>query len=172
VAVSNLSTSEGRELEPENEEGLEGIIPGKVVEDNTEAKRLDKGEGAENDPVSQPLNIIIARGRLEGLERQEGGECPTEKVRNGSSERVESVEKEKKGDGADDHVRFGNLSPLFQILQHWVLVELFIELANVVAGLPLGLNIDGVVLDTFGCRHDKKRESVVWTMSEERVMVW
>ena len=31
---------------------------------------------------------------------------------------------------------------------------LLIELANVVVGLSLGLDVDGVVLDTFSCGHD------------------
>jgi hypothetical protein len=31
---------------------------------------------------------------------------------------------------------------------------LLIELVNVVAGLPLGLNVDGVVLNTLSCGHD------------------
>lgn len=32
---------------------------------------------------------------------------------------------------------------------------LFIELVNVVVGLPLGLDVYGVVLNTFGCGHDQ-----------------
>jgi hypothetical protein len=31
---------------------------------------------------------------------------------------------------------------------------LLIELVNVVAGLPLSLNVDGVVLNTLSCGHD------------------
>lgn len=31
---------------------------------------------------------------------------------------------------------------------------LLIELANVVIGLSLGLDVDGVVLNTFSCGHD------------------
>jgi len=30
--------SEGRELEPEDEEGLEGKVPGEVIEDDTEGE--------------------------------------------------------------------------------------------------------------------------------------
>ena len=36
---------------------------------------------------------------------------------------------------------------------------LFIELANVVAGFSPGLDIDGVALDTFSCRHDSCKPS-------------
>lgn len=32
--------------------------------------------------------------------------------------------------------------------------HLFIELADVVVGLAVGLDIDGVVLNAFSCRHD------------------
>ena len=38
---------------------------------------------------------------------------------------------------------------------------LLIELANVVVGLPLGLDVHGVVLDTFGCGHD-------WLSTDEK----
>jgi len=31
---------------------------------------------------------------------------------------------------------------------------LLIELVNVVAGLPLGLYVDGMILNTFSCGHD------------------
>ena len=34
----NHTYSEGGELEPENEEGLEGVVPWEVVEENTEGK--------------------------------------------------------------------------------------------------------------------------------------
>ena len=72
--------SEGGELEPEDEEGLEGEVPWKVIEDDTESERLDKVEEAKDDPVSQPLNIILRSGCLESLEGQVGGESPTEEV--------------------------------------------------------------------------------------------
>lgn len=31
---------------------------------------------------------------------------------------------------------------------------LLIKLANVIVGLSLGLNVDGMILDTFSCGHD------------------
>jgi len=78
--ISDLSTSEGRELEPENEECLEGEVPWEVIEDDTEGERLHKVEGAKDDPVSQPLNIILRSRCLEGLEGQVSGKSPTEEV--------------------------------------------------------------------------------------------
>jgi len=60
------------------------------------------------------------------------------------------MEDEEERDGADDDVSLGNLSTLLESLQSRVVVELLIELANIVVGLPLSLNIHGVVLNTFG----------------------
>lgn len=119
-----MTYPESRELEPEDEEGLEGEVPGEIVEENAEGERLDKGESTKDDPISQPLDVIIMSLGFEGLEGQVGGEGPTKEVRNGCSERVEGVEKEEETDGADDHVRLGNLSAFLQGLQHRVAVEL------------------------------------------------
>jgi len=151
--VRYLSTSEGGELEPENEEGLEGKVPWEVVEDNAESKGLDKVEKAKNDPIRQPLDVILRSRGLEGLEGQEGGESPTEEVRNGGGERVEGMENEEKRDRADDDVSLGDLGALLKSLQGGVVVELLIELANVVVCLSLGLDVDGMVLNTFSCGH-------------------
>ena len=76
----NLAYSEGRELEPENEESLEGEVPWEVIEDDTESERLDKVEETKDRPVSQPLDVILRSRCLEGLEGQVGRECPTEEV--------------------------------------------------------------------------------------------
>lgn len=61
---------------------------------------------------------------LEGLERQESGETPTDEIRNGSGERVEGVEDEEERDGADDDVSLGHLSALFEGFQGGIVVEL------------------------------------------------
>jgi hypothetical protein len=119
-----IAYPEGRELEPENEEGLEGEVPWEVVEDNAEGEGLDKGEGTKDDPISQPLNIILRSRGLESLEGQEGGESPTEEVGNGGSERVEGVENEEERDRADDDVSLGDLSALLESLQGRIVVEL------------------------------------------------
>lgn len=48
-----------RELEPEDEDGLEREVPGKVVEDDAEGEGLEEVEEAEDDPVGQPLDVVI-----------------------------------------------------------------------------------------------------------------
>ena len=80
-----------RELEPEDEDALEGEVPGDVVEDDTEADRLNEGEEAEDDPVREPLDVVLVAGGLKGLDREEGGKGPTDEIRNGRGERVDGV---------------------------------------------------------------------------------
>lgn len=53
-----------RELEPEDEDTLEGKVPGDVIEDNTEADRLNEGEEAEDNPVREPLDVVLVSGGL------------------------------------------------------------------------------------------------------------
>ena len=119
-----MTYSESGELEPENEEGLEGKVPWEIVEENAESKGLDKVEETEDDPVSQPLNIILSSWGFKGLEGQVGGESPADEVRNGCSERVEAVEKEEERDGANDDISLGHLGALLESLQGGVVVEL------------------------------------------------
>ena len=47
--------AELRELEPEDEDALEGKVPGEVVEDDGGGESLEEGEDAEDDPVRRPL---------------------------------------------------------------------------------------------------------------------
>lgn len=63
-----ITYTEGRELEPDNESRLEGEVPGDVVEDDAEGEGFHEVEEAEHDPVGEPLDIIVRRGRLDGLE--------------------------------------------------------------------------------------------------------
>jgi hypothetical protein len=130
----SLAYSEGRELEPEDEERLEGEIPWEVVENDAEGEGLGKVEEPKDDPVSQPLDVILRRGRLERLERQKGGEGPTKEVRNGGGERVEGMENEEERDRADDDVSLGHLSALLESLQGGIVVELSLRRVSVVLG--------------------------------------
>lgn len=43
---------------------------------------------------------------------------------------------------------------------------LLIKLLNVIVGLPLGLNVDRMILDTFSCGHDSllPRETKKWVV--------
>lgn len=79
-AIQSLGATERGELEPDNEDGLEGEVPREVVKDDTERKALEEVEEAEDDPVREPLNVIVMRGRLERLHRKVCGHRPAEEV--------------------------------------------------------------------------------------------
>ena len=85
-----------------------------------ESQGLDKVEESKDNPVSQPLNVILISGGLDG---QVGGKSPTEEIGNGCSERVEGM-KEEERNGTDDEVSLGNLNVLPGCLQGGVVVEL------------------------------------------------
>ena len=66
-ACDNTYT-EGRELEPQHKHGLEGEVPGEVVENHPQCKALEKVERTKNNPVCQPLNVILCRRAFNRLE--------------------------------------------------------------------------------------------------------
>lgn len=90
--VSSFGTSEVRQLQPDNEESLEGKVPGNVVQNHAKHDALDKGEETENDPICQPLNIILGRRGLDSLEGEISRKCPSNEGGDGGGERVEKVE--------------------------------------------------------------------------------
>ncbi len=79
----------GRELEPEDEDGLECVVPRQVVEDHSQSEALEEGEVAEDDPVGEPLDIVLVLRRLDGLDRKIRRECPADKVGNWSCKSVD-----------------------------------------------------------------------------------
>lgn len=116
--------AESRELEPHDEGGLEGEIPGEIVEDGAEGKALEEVEETEDDPVRKPLNVILMARGLQRLEGEVGGECPANEVGNGGGEGIEKVEEGDKEDYADEGIRLGDLRALFEVDQDGVLGEL------------------------------------------------
>lgn len=66
LAVDHLGTLGLREHEPDNGKGLDGVVPGNVVEDDA-GEGLEEGEHAENNPVGEPLDVILGLGALESL---------------------------------------------------------------------------------------------------------
>ena len=57
-----VTYTEGRQLEPNDEDSLEGKVPRKIVQDESEGETLQKVEETKNNPVSKPLNIVKWRG--------------------------------------------------------------------------------------------------------------
>ncbi len=112
------------ELEPEDEDALEGEVPGEVVEDDAEGEGLEEVEEAEDDPVSKPLDVVGVTRRLEGLDGEEGGERPADEVGHGLREGVDAVEDGEEDDGAEEGVALGHLRALLEGVQDGVLGEL------------------------------------------------
>lgn len=79
LAVDQLGTLSLRKHEPNDGKGLDGVVPGNVVEDDV-GEGLEESEHAENDPVGEPLNVILGLGALESLEREVGGDEETDEV--------------------------------------------------------------------------------------------
>jgi len=62
VEVDGLSATEGRELEPDDQDRLEGKVPRDVVEEHAKGEAFQKVEEAKDNPVGEPLNIVMGRG--------------------------------------------------------------------------------------------------------------
>ena len=71
---------ECRELQPQDEDGLEGEIPREVIQHDSESEAFEEVEETKDDPVSQPLDVILSAGAFESLEGQVRGEGPADKI--------------------------------------------------------------------------------------------
>lgn len=157
-------------MEPDDEGRFESEIPRDIVENKAEGEAFKEIEKAENDPVSEPLDVIMGIRRFDGFEREVGGKTPAHEVGYGSGEGVESVEDNNKEKTSQNGVHLGNLGALFEVVQDRVLCELeemvriwgterdgneylFVKLVDVVACFVLGLNDERVLLKTLGGGH-------------------
>ena len=80
TAQQKITYTEGRELEPNDEGRLEGEVPWDIVKDEPEGEGFHKVEEAENDPVGEPLNVVMRGGRFNSLEGEVGGEAPSNEI--------------------------------------------------------------------------------------------
>ena len=112
------------ELEPEDEDALEGKVPGEVVEDDAEGKGLEEVEEAKDDPVRQPLDIVLVAGGFESLDGEEGGNSPADEVGDGRREGVERMEDGNEDDGTEEGIALGDLSATLEFVESRVLGEL------------------------------------------------
>jgi hypothetical protein len=153
VDVEQTGTPGGRELEPENEDGLECVVPREVVKDHSQSEALEEGKEAEDDPIGEPLDIILMLGRLDSPDRKIGRECPADKVGNGSGKCVDKDQKTHKADCASHEHRLGNLGALLEVKEYRVSRQLFIELTVVIFRLCRRLLVHRMVLDVLSSRH-------------------
>jgi len=153
VEIENAGTPGGRELEPENKEGLECIVEWEVVKDWSQGKALEEVEESEYDPIGKPLNVILVLRRLDSLDGKIGRECPANEVGNWSSKSIDKDEESHKSDTASNEGRLGDLSTLLEVVEHGVFSELFVELTMIVLCLCRGLLVHRVVLEILRSRH-------------------
>jgi len=74
------TNAEGRQLEPKDEDRFECKVPWNIIQNDSECKAFEEIEEAEHDPIRKPLDVILRHGRLESLEREIRGKCPTHEV--------------------------------------------------------------------------------------------
>lgn len=148
-AVEDGCAASSRKLEPEDEDGLEGIVEGEVVEDDADGKRLDKVEEAKDDPVGEPLDVVVRAGALDGLEAQVGREGPADKVRGGRGKGVDEDEEGAEDGAAEGQGCLGDLGARLDVLEQRVARQLLVKLGIVVLCLVGSLDVDGVVGDAL-----------------------
>jgi hypothetical protein len=119
-----VTYTESWELEPKNCDRLDCEVPRDVVQNNAESKRFQKVEESKDDPICEPLDVIMGTGAFNSLEGQVGGDTPTHKVGYRSSKGVERVKEDKKQQSTNNGVRLGNLGALLEIVQDWILGKL------------------------------------------------
>lgn len=112
TSIIDVTHFEGRQLQPQDKDGLEREIPGEVVEDDAEGKALEEVEEAKNDPVGKPLDVVLGAGRLDGLEREVRGETPADEIGDEGGEGVDEVEDDEKRGSTNDRVGLGHLRAL------------------------------------------------------------
>lgn len=75
-----MTYSESRQLKPEDENCLEGKVPGQIVQHQTEHSAFQEVEKSKDNPVSEPLDVVLMTGCLKGLERKISGDTPPDEV--------------------------------------------------------------------------------------------
>jgi len=57
--VGSLGSAESRKLQPQDEKGLESEVPAEVIENEPKSQALDEVEETKDDPVGEPLNVVM-----------------------------------------------------------------------------------------------------------------
>ena len=112
--MGGCTYTEGRELQPHNEDGLEREIPGKVVKNDAEREAFEEVEETEYDPVGEPLNVVIACGGLDSLHREIRGHEPANDVGNRRGEAVDGMQDQDEDDSTEEGIALRHLCALLE----------------------------------------------------------
>ena len=136
VVVENLGASELRAHEPRDEESLANKVEGEVVEDRPESGGFNKVEETEDDPVSQPLLIVVLSRALQSLHAQVSGDGPSDQVGQGrgQAKEVEKDQKDESSGGGEDTVDLGDSGLFLGLVQDGVLGEVLVQPDSVLVG--------------------------------------
>ena len=94
------------------------------MKNESQCDALLQVDKAKDDPVGEPLDVILWGGAFQGFKGEVGREGPCDKVRDGCSNGVDKVEESKEKDDADSQKRLGYLRVLLKRVQHRELCEL------------------------------------------------
>jgi len=86
--VECLCTAELRKLKPQDECSLEREVEWEVIKDNSEGKCFQEIEESEDDPVGEPLDIVLYTGAFDCLEGQIGRKSPSNEVGDGEGDGI------------------------------------------------------------------------------------
>jgi hypothetical protein len=131
----NLSATEGRQREPQEEDELEDKVEGKPV-DNVD-KALHNSEEGEDDPVGKPLGVVVGVVCEESAQRVVTRDDEASDVGQQLAAHVEDDEEEVEGGQANDSIGLGDTSLLLEVVEGGVLGQLSVQSAQVVLSLIL-----------------------------------
>jgi len=140
-AEDELGSTGLRKGQPQREDELEGVVEWEPV--HGVDGRFKDGQEGEDNPVGQPLGVIRLARTEKGIERvvawdDEAGEVGQEGAGN-----VEEDEEEVEADEAKEGVDLWHRGLLLEVVEHWVLGQLFVDQRNVLLGLILERHLCG-----------------------------
>jgi len=136
-AEDEVGTLEGGEGEPQKENKLEEIVEREPVYNADKA--LNNSEEREDNPVGQPLGIIVLVMGKQGVERIVSRDDETGNVGEELAAEVKQDEEEVERDRANNGVGLGDRGLFLEVVESRVLGELFVELSDVLLNTVLGV---------------------------------
>mmetsp|Transcript_4834 Transcript_4834/g.13662 ORF Transcript_4834/g.13662 Transcript_4834/m.13662 type:complete len:228 (-) Transcript_4834:428-1111(-) len=106
--VQELGTAGLRSHAPDEEGCLEGVVEWDPIQEEVD-KDLNDGEEGVHDPVDEPLGIVSAGLRLDGLERLEGRVDEADDIAESSGADTEEEDEEHESTSAEGDVLLGDL---------------------------------------------------------------
>jgi len=138
TGVNDLSASELRQSEPEDEQGLEEEIKGNPVDERVR-KEFDNLDETKDSPIGQPLLVVLIGRGLDSLEGGIGRIDPADQVGQEVTGQVEEDGDEQGGGGTQNEGDLGDLDLGLNLVEPRVLGELLVELA--VVNTQLGVDL-------------------------------